>query len=408
MLKLTKKVSAIIATIIAVIVVFAVVAYITLIPPAPPAPKPLEKVSWTIGTSDPGTVGYVAYSAVASITNKLYPDYFEITVKTVGGAAAGIAVWDKGEVDLGYTAMNIINQYVTKTGRWAPEKATAMRYDEMTVIIYHYPLAYTMAVTEDLKDIVTSWSDVKKLGMTVGFYVGAAHYASHEAFREAFSILFDVKPTDLDGMLALDVSEASVAPDLLALGKVKVLLLWGDPGGPASWIPQAFSKVGYKMVIVPPSPDELEKILSKSKTLVKYTIDITPYGVKTRDGKTSFDTIALAFGLAGSKKLSKDHVSLFFEAHITHAKDFEATGIASFKNYANWFLSFNVESFKQHSKFGAKIHAGVAEVLKKYGYDPKALGILVAEDSGKSAKIELDTLQLAMFSYRGREIFFTA
>jgi len=65
--------------------------------------------------------------------------------------------------------------------------------------------------------------------------------------------------------------------------------------------------------------------------------------------------------------------------HIKYAEDFERTGVATFKNLKDWFLSFNVECFKKQSQFGAKIHPGVAECLKRYGFDPKALGILVAE-----------------------------
>jgi len=378
---LRRKVLAITAAVVIVVAVIAVIAYFALGPSAPPTPMPATKVSWTLGSSDPGTVGYIGHAALVDVLMRSpYSAYFDITIKCVGGAAAGIVAWDKGEVDLGYTAMNIVYQYVTKTGRWAPEKATAKRYDEMVVICYHYPLAYTLAVTEDLKDKVTCWSDLKKLGKSVGVYCGAPYYASHEAFREAFSILFDCKPEELDNILALDVSESKVVPDLLVMGKVKVLWCWGDPGGPASWIPEAFSRYGYKLVVVPPSPSELEKVLSKSATLVKYIVDLTPYNIKTRDGKTSVDAIALAFGLEGSKKLSKDHIYLFFEAHIKLAKDLEATGISSFKGYKDWFLPFNVECFKKQSKFGAKIHPGVAECLKKYGYDPKALGILVAEE----------------------------
>jgi TRAP-type uncharacterized transport system substrate-binding protein len=316
---------------------------------------------------------------LADILSRAYPEYFEITVKVAGGAAAGHAAWDKGECDLGYSAMNIVYQYVTRTGRWAPEKATAQRYNEMTVICYEYPLIYTLFVTEDLKDQVTCWSDLKKLGKSVGVYATPAAYASHEVFREVFSILFDCKPTDLDTMLALDVSDVSAAGDLLTTGKVKAIWGYGDPGGPASWVTDAFSRYGYKLVAVPPSPSELNKILSKSPVIIEYTMDLTPYLVKTKDGKTSIDVVAMPFGLVGSKNLSKEHVYVLFETHITHAKDLEATGIATFKNYKDWFLPFNIECFKKQSTFGAKIHPGVAECLKNYGYDPKALGILVAE-----------------------------
>ena len=366
-----------IAIIAIVIIVVAVVAYFASTPPA--EVKPIGKVSWSIGTCTVGSVGYVAHSATADILTRRYPDYFDMSVKVVGCAAAGHAAWDKGECDLGYTAMNIVYQYVTRTGRWAPDKATAQRYDEMTVICYHYPLVYTLFVTEDLKDQVTCWSDLQKLGKSIGVYACPAAYASHEVFREVFSILFDCSPADLDKILALDVSDVSAAGDLLLTGKVKAVWAYGDPGGPASWVSDAFSKYGYRLVAVSPSPSELDKILSKSPTLVKFTLDLTPFNVRTRDGKTTTDAVAMPFGLVGSKELSKDHVYVFFEAHIKYAEDFEKTGIATFKNYKEWFLTFNVECFKKQSQFGAKIHPGTAECLKKYGYDPKALGILVAE-----------------------------
>jgi len=366
-----------IAIIAIVIIVVAVAAYFASMPPA--EVKPVGKVSWSIGTCTVGSVGYVAHSATADILTRRYPDYFDMSVKVAGCAAAGHAAWDKGECDIGYTALNIVHQYVTRTGRWAPEKAVAQRYDEMTVLVWQYPIIYTIFVTEDLKDQVTCWSDLQKLGKSIGVYACPAAYASHEIFREVFSILFECKPADLDEILALDVSDVSAVGDLLVLGKVKAVWAYGDPGGPASWVSDAFSKYGYRLVAVSPTPSELDKILGKSPTLVKFTLDLTPFNVKTRDGKTATDAVAAPFGFVGSKKLSKDHVHLFFEAHTKYAEDFEKTGIATFKNYKDWFLTFNVECFKKQSQFGAKIHQGVAECLKKYGYDPKALGILVAE-----------------------------
>ncbi|MEM0240891.1 MAG: TAXI family TRAP transporter solute-binding subunit [Candidatus Nezhaarchaeales archaeon] len=384
--KINKK---ILAAIIAVIVIVAAVAaYVVtpLAPPTAPAPPPTPtkpeltgKVSWVIGTSDPGSVGYIAHATIADVLTRAYPENFEITISVVGGAAAGHAAWDAGKCDIGYTAMNIVYQYVTKTGRWDPAKMVAKRYDEMTVIVYQYPLIYTLFVTEDLRDKVTCWSDLKKLGKDIGVYATPAGYASHEVFREAFSILFDCKPEDLDKILNIDASGVAAVPDLLVMGKVKAVWGYGDPGGPASWVSDAFARYGYKLVAVPPSKDELDKILSESPDLIKFKMDLTPYNVKTRTGETSLDTIAVGFGLVGSKYLSKDHIAAFFEAHIINAKDLEATGIATFKNYGEWFLEFCVECFKKQSTFGATIHPGVAEVLKKYGYDPDKLGILVAK-----------------------------
>lgn len=371
-----KVLAAIIAVVVVVVAVAAYAAYVAL---TPSGPVLKEKARWTIGSSTAGSVGYIAHATIADVLMRAYPEYFDISLTVAGGAAAGHAAWDAGKCDLGYTAMNIVYQYVTKTGRWDPAKVTAQRYDEMTIICYEFPLIYTLFVTEDFKDQVTCWSDLKKLGKTVGVYATPAAYASHEVFREVFSILFNCTSADLDKMLALDVSDVSAAPDLLQTGKVKVVWGYGDPGGPASWVSDTFSRYGYRLVAVQPSKSELELILSKSPTIVSYTMNLTPYNVKTRDGKTSFDTVAVAFGLVGSKNLSKEHVYVFFEAHITGAKDLEATGIATFKNYDKWFLQFNVECFKKQSQFGATIHPGVAEVLKKYGYDPEALKIRVAK-----------------------------
>jgi hypothetical protein len=84
----------------------------------------------------------------------------------------------------------------------------------MTVIVWQYPIIYALFVTEDLKDQVTCWSDLQKLGKAVGVYPTPAGYASHEVFREVFSILFDCSPADLDKILALDASDVSAAGDL--------------------------------------------------------------------------------------------------------------------------------------------------------------------------------------------------
>lgn len=377
--KLSRKIIAI--SIAMAIIIVAVAAYTIYTIPTPTTTPKLEKVKWTIGTGTPGSIGYIAHAAVADVVMRAYPDYFDISVQTTGGAAAaGHAAWDAGQCDLGYTALNIVFQYVTKTGRWDPSKVTAKRYDEMAIICYQYPIIYTIFVTSDLKDQITCWSDLKKLiNTTIGVYGTPAGYASHEVFKAVFSQLFNCLPDDVGKLITLDVSDVSAVGDLLVTGKVKVVWGYGDSGGPASWVSDAFAKYGYKLVAVPPSTAELSLILSKVPETIKYTLDLTPFNVKTRDGRTSFETIGVPFGLVGSKQLSKDHVALFFEAHIKYAKDLEATGMSTFRDYSKWFLEFNVECFKKQSIFGAKIHPGVAEVLKKYGYDPEALGILVAK-----------------------------
>lgn len=380
------------SVIIAVIVVVAVVvaggaAWLFLsrpptpvTPPTPPTPPgpivPTGKATWRIATCGVGSIGYIAHVATADIINRQYPEWFSISVTVAGCAAAGHAAWDAGRAEMGYTALNIVYQYMTRTGRWAPGIATPKRAGEMSVIMYQYPLIYTIFVTEDLAGKVKCWKDIKDVG--AGIFPTPVPYASHEVFKEVFSILYDVDPEDLYKVLRLEIMDVGGVGDAITLGRVKIVWGYGDPGGPASWVAESFAKVGYRLVAVPPSPEELSLLLARSGSLVPFTMNLTPYNVKTADGKTLIDVVAVPFGFVGSsRELSKEHVYYFFKTHFTNATAFEKA-LATFTGFSKWGLDFNIKAFQVQSKYGAPIHPGVALYLRELGYNLEELGILVA------------------------------
>lgn len=377
------------AIILVAIILVSIVLYLALTPASPtpiptlsPTPIPTqmmpeEKIRLTVGTATPGSVGYIAHSVMAELMTKLYPQYFEFSVVSIGGAAIAHAAWEAGKVDLGYSALNIVYQYMSRTGRYAPDKLQPQRTDEMTVIIYQYPLIYTIFVTEDLAGKVKCWRDIKDLKMPV--YPTPSGYASHEIFREVFSILYDVQPTELDMLMKLVDMDVSGVPDALALGLIKIVWGYGDPGGPAPWLADSLTRINYRMVAIPPCPDEIEKILVKTGAVIPYPLDLKPYNVKTADGKTFIEkTIAMPFGLIGSRNLSTPHIYLLFRAHFEYCEIFEKT-LTTFNGFCQWGLQLNIEAFKIQSRYGVHIHSGTALYLEEKGYNLESLGILVAK-----------------------------
>ncbi|MEN2999475.1 MAG: TAXI family TRAP transporter solute-binding subunit [Acidilobaceae archaeon] len=351
-------------------------------PTPTPGLMPKDKVTWSIGTTTVGGVGYVVHSALAEVMRKLYPQFFEITVVPVGGAAAATAAWDEGRIDLGYTALNVVYQYVVRTERWDPAVRVAKRYDEMNVLIYQFPLIYAIYVTEDIAPRVKCWSDIRTVGAKeggVGVYATPTAFASHEVFRRVFSTLLGVRSADLDRILNIQVFDVGRVGDELTLGRIKIIWGYGDPSGPAPWVTESFSKVGFKLVVVPPCQEEISR-LSQLSDLIFLPKDLAPYNVKTRDGKTVIErTVATPFGLLASNKLSKEHVYLFVKAHFEQCKTLEQA-IATFRGFCDWGIRFNLEAFKTQSVYGAKVHPGTALAFKELGHDLEKMGILVARE----------------------------
>lgn len=343
---------------------------------------PKGKVSWSIGTATAGSAGYLAHSTIAELMRREYPQFFEITVQPIGGAAAGHAAWDAGRVDLGYTALNIVYQYVTRTERWDVAVNPARKYDEMSVVLYQFPLIYTLFVTEDLAGRVRCWKDVAEVAKKggEGLYATPTAFASHEVFRRVFSILLGVRATELGDRLNIQVYDVSRVADELALGRVKIIWGYGDYGGPVTWLAEALAKQNYRLVAVPPCADEIEK-LKAAPDIIFLKMDLTPYNVRTADGKSVIEmTVATPFGLVGSSKaLSKEHVYLFVKTHFTKCKEL-GDAIATFRNFCEWGIQFNIEAFKIQSMYGAKVHPGTALAFKELGYDLEKMGILVARD----------------------------
>ncbi|MDW7974787.1 MAG: TAXI family TRAP transporter solute-binding subunit [Sulfolobales archaeon] len=351
-------------------------------PTPTPGLMPRGKVTWSIGTTTVGGIGYVVHSALAEVMGRLYPQFFEITASPVGGAAAATAAWDDGRVDLGYTALNVVYQYTMRTERWDPAVRVAKRYDEMSVVIYQFPLIYTIFVTEDIAPRVRCWSDIRTVGAReggVGVYATPTAFASHEVFRRVFSTLLGVRSADLDRILNIQVFDVSRVGDELTAGRIKIVWGYGDPSGPAPWVIESFSKVGFKLVAVPPCAEEISKLRMLSD-LIFLPMDLALYNVKTRDGKSSIEaTVATPFGLLASSKLSKEHVYLFVKAHFEQCRTLEQA-IATFRGFCQWGISFNLEAFKTQSVYGAKVHPGTALAFKELGYDLERMGILVARE----------------------------
>ncbi|MEM2005111.1 MAG: TAXI family TRAP transporter solute-binding subunit [Zestosphaera sp.] len=354
--------------------------------PTPTTPKPTTttilpqgRVSWSIGTGDVGGVAYYAHATTADVLTKLYPQFFEISLMSVGGAAAGLSSWDAGKVDIGYTALNILIQYVTRTGRWAPDKATPQRANEMSVIVYQYPLLYGIYITNDVYATgkVKCWKDLK--GLDVGIFPGHPTWAAHEVFRDAFSLILGVGRDELDNVMKLvpGLGDREI-PDAVALGTVKVVWGYGDPSGPTTWLTDTLSRMEYKMHAVPACPDELELMKKNLPYVIEFTLNLSRYNIKTIDGKTAMETIGMPFGLMGSSKLSKEHIYLLFKTMIEQCNTFEKT-MALFTGFCQWGLQFNVETFEKQSTWNIPIHPGVAMYLQELGYDLAKLGILAAK-----------------------------
>ncbi|MEN2999224.1 MAG: hypothetical protein ABDH61_01410, partial [Acidilobaceae archaeon] len=208
-------------------------------------------------------------------------------------------------------------------------------------------------------------------------YPNPTAFASHEVFRRVFSTLLGVRSADLDKVLNLQVFDVSRVGDELTLGRIKIVWGYGDPSGPAPWVTESFSKVGFKLVAVPPCPEEISR-LSQLSDLIFLPKDLAPYNVKTRDGKTAIERTVATSTLA-SNKLSKEHVYLFVKAHFEQCKTLEQA-IATFKGFCQWGINFNIEAFKTQSIYGAKVHPGTALAFKELGYELAKMGVLVARE----------------------------
>ncbi|MEN2999225.1 MAG: hypothetical protein ABDH61_01415 [Acidilobaceae archaeon] len=149
--------------------------------------------------------------------------------------------------------------------------------------------------------------------------------------------------------------------------------------GPAPWLASALARVGHKMVAVPPCADELERLRMLSD-LTLLPLDLTPYNVKTREGKSLIDlTPSTPMGILGSAKLSKEHVYQFVKAHFANCKAVEEA-VAGMGGFCTWGVELNLRAFKTQSIYGAKVHPGTALAFKELGYDLEKMGILVARE----------------------------
>ncbi|MCS7107660.1 MAG: hypothetical protein NZ902_06130 [Acidilobaceae archaeon] len=347
--------------------------------PLPSPPRPVKQ-NWVLLTATRGTIPYAVHSTLAGLLNDTLREYLALTVQSVGaGAVESTTSWDEGIGDLALTSLNIVYQYSMEVEAWALK--APKRSNEMSVIIYQFPVIYTVFVTEDLAERVKCWRDVGTVGGKggEGVYVPPPGTGPHPVFRRVFSTLLGVRSTDLEQHLNLHYFPFARLPDELAAGRVKIIWGAGDVTGPAPWLASALARVGYKMVAVPPCADELERLKLHSD-LTLLSLDLTPYNVKTRDGKTVIElTVSTPMGLLGSTKLSKEHVYQFVKAHFANCRAIEEA-VGGMRGFCAWGLELNLRAFKTQSVYGAKVHPGTALAFKELGYDLERMGILVARE----------------------------
>lgn len=334
-------------------------------------PGEVEKLTWYLNTSEPGTVGYIAMSGIADLVTRTYPKYLQVLPSAGGGATTTVKVWDRGQGHSCYNTLQHLWQVAVGAGPFDPKEYKFKRPDEFWQVLWMYPLIYFGMVRAEDADKIRTFSDFARRPI---FPMPPGH-GSHEVFLAFFGP---------DGMnirhtMSLKSMSVSAVADNMKLGVVDVAWAYCDPGALVKWAKDADVRVG--VAIVPPTPEELKKGLAAGPWLIPYEVNPAPLFDSPLAKKAKpFETVSMPFGIASGKDVSDEHVYYFVKATFDKQAELGKT-MATFMDFAKRGLEYNIEVFKMQSKppISAPIHPGVALYLKEKGYDAKDLGILVGK-----------------------------
>lgn len=335
-------------------------------------PGEVKKFTWYMNTSEPGTVGYGALSAIADLVTRTYPKYLEVLPAAVGGATTTVKIWDRGKGNSCYDTLQHLWQVATGAGPFDPKKYQFRRPDELWQVMWMYPLIYFGLVRAKDAGKIKSFKDFANHPI----FPTPPGYGSHEVFLAFFG------SKGLHILHTMDLKSMSVAsaPDNLKLGVMDILWAYCNPGSLVKWAKDADVRVG--VAVVPPTPEELKKGLAAGPWLIPYEVENPSKLFESRLAKAAkpFETVGMPFGIAAGKDVSDAHVYYFVKAAFEHQAEL-AKVMAAFTDFGKKGLKWNVQVFQKQSKppINAPIHPGVALYLKEKGYDPASLGIKVGK-----------------------------
>jgi TRAP transporter TAXI family solute receptor len=337
---------AIAAVVVAVVIAGLAYAYLAGIAGAPAKKKEIR-----IGGGTPGTTGYIVGSLLADVARKALPEC-DVSFYAIGGTTAGTKELIAGGFEIGYSSNAELYALYRHIFWYKDVPPEAIKVKPVHTL-YFTLCSQIMVTTPELKEKykLNSWRDFdgKRVVLFSNKY---GPYYWMTAALEALGVHAHHIEMDLD-----------LVGDALKKEDVVAVFIPFTGGVPVSWVIGMLTKV--KVVIIPPSPDEIEVI--KKTGLPFAWISTEPFKKAGVDclglDKTFTNVYHLAFHTS-PKVMSEDEVYRLVKEMVVR-KDELARMTIYMQEFAADPIGMQVEAISLAPE--VPVHPGLAKLLKEYG-----------------------------------------
>jgi TRAP-type uncharacterized transport system substrate-binding protein len=335
----------VILTAVVIAAVIAGVAYYSMKVSAP------VRKEIRMGGGTPGSTGYVIGSLIADVARDVLPEC-DFSFYALGGIAACTKEFIAGGLELAYSSNTELGAFYRRQ-IWYKDKKREDIKVEPTHTVYIFSTSGILVTTPELKEKykLNSWRDLDgKRACYFSTKFGPYYYLTMAL--DALGVRWHHVEMDLD-----------LVGDALKKGDIVAAYLSMTGGVPAPWVIGLLTKV--KVVIIPPSPDEVEIIKKSGLPFAWFSTERwKEAGVDVLGLDKTFGVVDYLGFTTSPRYMSGDEVYRLLKA-LVERKETLVKMTAYFKEFAADPIGFQVKAISIAPD--VPVHPGLAKLLKEYG-----------------------------------------
>jgi TRAP-type uncharacterized transport system substrate-binding protein len=188
---------------------------------------------------------------------------------------------------------------------------------------------------------------------------------------EELQIIFGPNVLDIWDTIDEKTFQLDHCADALKLREVDAIWAYSSGGQIVGYGEQTILRTDS--VLLPPTPEELEKIVKFSEFFFPKEISPGYYG-KDLGPTISFQAPAIGFVYIVDPDVPEEIVYKAVKTAFEHAGEMSKS-VAIWKSFAQNPLEYNLPYLIEYKKLGVPIHPGVLRYLRELGCDTKTLGL---------------------------------
>jgi len=319
------------------------------------------KYMWNAGTTGETSIGFVSIGVLSEIVNTFAGNDIFMSPIAHTTSMVGLKGFDQKNVVSMYASSQQFDQIINEEGPFSPENYKwSAPYTQM---FWMYDLDYFFIIRKEDADKIKSWSDLANRPVFPQMR-GTGTY-------ELIKVMLGPDGLNIWDTLDEKTLDSAAAADALKLKMIDAACAYSSGGQVVNWGQTVLAR--GDSVILPPTPEELEKIVKAADFIIPATMSPEAYGRDVGLTKT-IKNPAIGYVFIVDPDVPEEIVYQVVKAAFEHATEMAETATIWGK-FAKDPWGYNLPYLMKYKKMGAAIHPGALRYFRELGHNTKMLGL---------------------------------